>query len=122
MSTPSQDFIHMTNRHVHVRIKVFTFNEGEMYYVYSPNLELVGYDNTLNGAFKSFNVVLDNYMDYTLSHNTINKDLSKLGWKKSPFINKFSQKIQGIKSSALEKVREFGQIIGEEEFEAELAY
>lgn len=56
-------------------------DENGVHFVYSPHLDLSGYGYTKEEAKESFDIVFDDFMDYTLEKGTLNKVLSKLGWK-----------------------------------------
>lgn len=56
-------------------------DENNIYFVYSPHLDLTGYGHTQDEAKKSFKIALDDFMEYTIEMDTLPKVLSKLGWK-----------------------------------------
>jgi hypothetical protein len=56
-------------------------DENNIHFVYSPHLDLSGYGNTLTEAKKSFEIVLEDFVDYTLKKKTIGKVLTNLGWE-----------------------------------------
>ena len=53
-----------------------------MYIAYCPELDLSGYDTNENGARKSFEVALNDYLDYTTQNGTLEEDLLSHGWRK----------------------------------------
>lgn len=66
-----------------VKVKLLLLNfqdENGIHFIYSPHLDITGYGNSLNDAQKSFDIVLDDFVDYTLKKKTIGKVLEKLGW------------------------------------------
>jgi len=66
---------------VKVKILLFHFqDENKIHFIYSPHLDLTGYGNNLSDAKKSFEIVLDDFFDYTLKKKTVAKVLTKLGW------------------------------------------
>ena len=73
--------IEIHNDGIEVQLSVFVFKDNDIYHAYCPELDLVGYDYTDEGAKKSFEYVLDDYLDYTLKHGTLEEDLLKHGWK-----------------------------------------
>jgi hypothetical protein len=73
---------------VKVKLLLFHFeDENKVHFIYSPHLDLTGYDNNLEEARKSFDVVFEDFIDYTLKKKTLNKVLTELGWelKGSPY-------------------------------------
>lgn len=56
-------------------------DENSIYFVYSPHLDLTGYGHTRDEAKKSFNIALDDFLEYTIEMDTLPKVLIKLGWK-----------------------------------------
>ncbi len=69
--------------HGGVKVKLLLLNfqdENDINFVYSPHLDLTGYGKTLEEANESFDIVLDDFVDYTLKKKTIGKVLENLGW------------------------------------------
>ena len=58
-------------------------DEDDVFFVYSPHLDLSGYGKTKTDARKSFSIVVDDFLSYTHNKKTLYKELQKLGWKKS---------------------------------------
>ena len=56
-------------------------DEKGVHFVYSPHLDITGYGMNLQEAKKSFEIVLDDFIDYTLEKKTLEKVLGGLGWK-----------------------------------------
>ncbi len=56
-------------------------DENGIHIIYSPHLELSGSGNTEDEAKKSFDISLEDFIDYTVNKKTIGKVLTKLGWK-----------------------------------------
>lgn len=75
--------IEINNNNIKANLSVFLFKDGEVYHAYCPELDLVGYDYSEEGAKKSFEIVLKDYFDYALKNGTLDKDLLEHGWKKS---------------------------------------
>lgn len=75
---------------VKMQVSVMLFTEKKVHVAYIPVLDLSGYGNTEEEAIHSLQIVLDNYLDYTIKKNTLLKDLEKHGWqikrKNKPFI------------------------------------
>ena len=68
---------------IKVDISVFLFKEDDVFHAYCPELDLDGYDYTEEGARKSFEFVLKDYLDYTVENGTLEQDLLNHGWRKS---------------------------------------
>jgi len=67
---------------VKVMLILFHFeDENNIHFVYSPHLDLTGYGNNLGEAKKSFEIVFEDFVDYTLKKKSLGKVLSHLGWE-----------------------------------------
>lgn len=67
---------------IKVRILLFHFiDEQGISFVYSPHLDITGYGHSLGEAKKSFEIVFDDFLDYTTKKGTLGRLLQKLGWK-----------------------------------------
>ena len=67
---------------VMVKLLLFHFvDEHKVHIIYSPHLDLSGYDSNFEEARKSFEIVFEDFIDYTLKKKTLNKVLSGLGWE-----------------------------------------
>ena len=75
--------IQVNKKDVKVDISVFLFKDDGVYHAYCPELDLVGYDYSKEGAKKSFEYVLKDYLDYTIKNGTLEEDLLKHGWRKT---------------------------------------
>ena len=67
-----------------VRIRLFLVHfqdENKVHFIYSPHLDLTGYGNNLTEAQKSFEIVFEDFVDYTLKKKTLAKVLTGLGWE-----------------------------------------
>ncbi len=65
-----------------VMLLLFHFkDENKIHFIYSPHLDLTGYGNNIKEAKKSFEIVFEDFIDYTLKKRTLGKVLSNLGWK-----------------------------------------
>lgn len=74
--------IEINNTGIKVDVSVFLFKEDEVFHAYCPELDLVGYDYTEEGAKKSFEWVLKDYLEYTVENGTLEQDLINHGWRK----------------------------------------
>lgn len=67
---------------VNIKLLLFHFqDENNIHFIYSPHIDLTGYGKTIAEAKKSFEIVLEDFVDYTLKKKTLGKVLSDLGWK-----------------------------------------
>ncbi len=67
-----------------VKVKLFLVHfedENNIHIIYSPHLDLSGYGDSLKEAKKSFKIVYEDFIDYTLKKKTIAKVLTDLGWE-----------------------------------------
>lgn len=56
-------------------------DENNVHFVYSPHLDLTGYGTDQDEARKSFEIVFEDFVDYTLAKKTLGKVLADLGWE-----------------------------------------
>lgn len=74
--------INADSTRVTVRLLLFHFvDENKVHFVYSPHLDLTGYGSSLEEARNSFEISLEDFIDYTLKKKTIGKVLTDLGWE-----------------------------------------
>ena len=75
---------------VKLQVPVMLFTEKKVHVAYIPVLDLSGYGNSEKEAIGSLQIVLDNYLDYTIKKNTLIQDLKNHGWqikkRNKPFI------------------------------------
>lgn len=63
-----------------MKLNTFSFFEDGCEIIYCPALDLYGYGVTKQDARNSFDYVLENFINYTTKHGTLNKILFSLGW------------------------------------------
>jgi len=68
------------NNHVKMGLTLFSFEEDNVFFVYSPALDVIGYGNDLKEAEVSFQLTLDEFLRYTNNKKTFNDELKRLGW------------------------------------------
>jgi len=96
---------------VTVKLLLFHFvDENKVHFIYSPHLDLTGYGTSTEEARKSFEISLEDFIDYTVKKKTLDKVLTDLGWE-----------LQG-KSSRPKKVIAPGitSVISENEYVSEI--
>ena len=64
-----------------MQIGVIFFKEDDAILAYCPSLNLIGCGNTEQEAKESFDIVFEEYINYTTENNTLIKDLEEHGWK-----------------------------------------
>lgn len=66
---------------VKVRLLLFHFkDENDVHFIYSPHLDLAGYGHSFEDSRKSFEIVFEDFIDYTLKKKSLGKLLTSLGW------------------------------------------
>ena len=70
-----------TSATIKVQLLLFHFtDENSVHFIYSPHLDLTGYGTDPAEAKRSFEIVLEDFIDYTLKKKTLAKVLTELGW------------------------------------------
>jgi len=72
------------NKAASVKVKLLLIHfqdENKIHLIYSPHLDLTGYGKNFVEARKSFEIVFEDFVDYTLNKNTLGKVLTSLGWE-----------------------------------------
>lgn len=103
--------IEINNTGIKVDVSVFLFKEDEVFHAYCPELDLVGYDYTEEGAKKSFEWVLKDYLEYTVENGTLEQDLINHGWRKYK-----SGKVAEPTASLLLRRSQLKRVLGKREF------
>jgi len=66
---------------VNVSVPLLSFKEDDTFIVYSPALDVSGYGDTEEEARKSFELTLEEFINYTINKKTFQSELTRLGWK-----------------------------------------
>lgn len=103
--------IEINNTGIKVDVSVFLFKEDEVFHAYCPELDLIGYDYTEEGAKKSFEWVLKDYLEYTVENGTLEQDLINHGWRKYK-----SGKVAEPTASLLLRRSQLKRVLGKREF------
>ena len=103
--------IKINNTGISVEVSVFLFKEDDVFQAYCPELDLVGYDYTEEGAKKSFEWVLKDYFDYTVENGTLEQDLLNHGWRKTKTGN-----VAEPTASSLLRRGQLRKVLGKREF------
>ncbi len=56
-------------------------DENNIHFVHAPHLDLTGYGNTLQEAKKSFDIVYNEFIEYSSNKQSLKSVLKELGWK-----------------------------------------
>lgn len=62
------------------QVPLISFIDDNTHIIYCPVLDLSGYGNDETEAKKSFDIVLEEYLSYTITKKSLWSDLKKLGW------------------------------------------
>jgi len=65
---------------INIGLSLYSWKDDDIYYIYSPALDITGYGKTVEEANKSFKITLDEFVTYTYNKNTIFDVLEQLGW------------------------------------------
>ena len=103
--------IEINNTGIKVDVSVFLFKEDDVFHAYCPELDLVGYDYTEDGAKTSFEWVLKDYLSYTVENGTLEQDLLNHGWRKSK-----TGKVSEPTPTSLLRRSQLRKVLGKREF------
>lgn len=78
---PNQNKIVNRPGSISVTLDVYLFRDGDIYIAYNPALDLSGYGVTEDDAKQSFEIVIEEYIQYATDNKTLVKDLRAHGWK-----------------------------------------
>lgn len=77
------NYIHIKDGAIDVCLDVLIKkDQNNVYISYAPALDLSGCGNSLEEARRSFEIVLTEYLKYTLENGTLEQDLLEHKWKK----------------------------------------
>jgi len=65
---------------VKIGLTLVLWKEDDIYFQYSPQLDLTGYGKSTNEAQSSFEQTLKDFINYTLNKDTLFDELERLGW------------------------------------------
>lgn len=66
---------------INFELPLFLFEEDNVWFAYLPSLDLNGYGETEVEAKESLNIVLDEFLRYTLNKDTLLSEMKRLGWQ-----------------------------------------
>ncbi len=93
---------------VDIQLPIISFIDDNTHIFYCPALDLSGYGIDETEARISFNIVLEEYITYTINKGTLWIDLKKLGWIVSK--SKYKPAIPPNMSQLLKTNDEFSRI------------
>ncbi len=65
---------------VKVGLTLILWEENDIHFQYSPELDLTGYGKSASEAHSSFEQTLNDFISYTLNKDTLFDELERLGW------------------------------------------
>jgi hypothetical protein len=69
-----------SRKRIEVRVTVIEFHEDNLYFIYSPTLDITGYGKTKREAAQSYSETLEEFVRYTVNKGTVFQELKRLGW------------------------------------------
>ncbi len=99
---------------VEAKLDVYIYKNDGFQIAYSPALDLMGYGKTIKDAKASFEVVIEDFFDFSIKHGTLDEYLKKHAWAakktpvefvppKNPQLMESNQKFQDIFNSDFRK-------------------
>jgi len=65
-----------------IRLQLIQFKDDDgITIIYAPMIDLSGYGHSIKAAQESFEIVLADFLDYTMKKNSLGKILKELGWE-----------------------------------------
>jgi hypothetical protein len=98
---------------VKVRLSLIMFNEDDTKIMYCPALEVSGYGKSEPEARESFEISLDQFLEYSIHKKTLSIELEKLGWK---LHGKYKPAHPPTMQQLLEKNENFNRIFNDHPF------
>ena len=93
---------------VKTTVQILLFKEDRIFIAYCPSLDISGYGYTEKEAKSSFQITLDEFIEYTTENSTLQSELEKLGLmmegSKIPKFTAPSDKLMLLKNKELENI------------------
>lgn len=103
-------------------MNVLVWKEEGIHYAFCPSLDITGYGKTEAEAKRSFEVMLDEFLEYTHNKGTIFKELERLGWT----VNKKKKRVKAPEHHELladnDDYREIANRAGVKNIQREVAF
>jgi len=107
---------------VSVGLNVLLWEEDGIHYAFSPALDINGYAKSEQAAKQSFEVMLQEFLEYAHNKSTLFKELERLGWT----VNKKKKRVKAPNHQELladnEDYREIANRVGIKTFPREVAF
>lgn len=68
------------NAKITVKLDVITWEEDNIFFYFSPALDIVGYGQSDSDARESFEHIMGEFVSYTHNKGTLFDELERLGW------------------------------------------
>lgn len=98
-----------------IDLSLISFNEGDVTIIYSPALDLSGYGYNEDEAKKSFEITLEEFLNYIIEKETLASEFEKMSWKLT-FLKKQKQLIPPKLDELLIERSYLSKIFQKEEF------
>ena len=69
------NYIKIKNGGIDARLDVFFYENDGFMIAFAPALDLMGYGKTIDDAKASFEIVIEDFFDYSMENNTLNEYL-----------------------------------------------
>ncbi len=79
---PDNDLIKIDDNRIAVSLNLIGYQEGDNFIVFSPALDLYAFGDNEEEAFTAFDTTAKIYFEEVIKSKRLEKDLSRLGWKK----------------------------------------
>ena len=66
------------SKEIAVFVDAIKFEEDNLFYTNIPSLDITGYGKNRKEADESLEIMLEEFFDYTVNHNTLDKVLKKI--------------------------------------------
>lgn len=106
VKSPSKDL-----KEVIGNLSIYEFEEDGYQYVYCPGLDITGYGNSLREAKNSLDINFKEFFEFLIKENNLDKELLKLGWKKTDH----TFKIAGIQAM-LSSNKQFQELLSNKKY------
>ena len=73
------NYIKVKDGGIDARLDVFFYENDGFMIAFAPALDLMGYGKTVDDAKASFEIVIEDFFEYSLENNTLIKYLEKMG-------------------------------------------
>ncbi len=82
------DGIKIKNGEITLNLTLIGYKDEGVFVVYAPALDMYAYGDDKDEAFLAFDESIHLYIDHVMEEDTLEKDLTRLGWKKHTYFKK----------------------------------